>query len=675
MTARNMRVSECLLADVTDKEIANAELWLGASFDDERRGILFSNESFDVQACPGSGKTTLLVAKLAILGSNWVRPHRGICVLSHTNVAREEIRTRLGGTSAGQRLLEYPHFVGTIHSFVNDFLALPLLRSEGRRIRLIDAEGSAEQCRALLSKWEFAKARIFLEKKDRYGAIIGSLRYEGPGLHLRSEKGELPCGPASPSYMQLAEIKKRVVERGIWCHEDMFAFAEKLLAEHPKAAEFVRWRFPVVMLDEMQNTSELQSRVLSALFPLDKCRLRQRFGDRNQAIYERGQDQATSDPFPGNPTRSVSSSRRFGPTIASKVESMAPDPPAPFLSASGPRAIGLPVPLAGACMRHSIFLFQAASIQAVLPAFGSLLLEAFPDEVLLAPGFVARAIGRVGQRASEVDRVPGHLGDYWADYAPKLARQEPNPATLADHVHLARLRMVTEDRADAARTVRRGLSKLLECLEHDSESVNGNAFRAVFGAAREDPDALRLLRALLWRWCVLGEPAVESGWTQQVEQLKRGLQPLTGGGWSDEAERFCKWSNGVRASTLVGTATLDARPNRYQYREGNRAVSVDLGTIHSAKGQTHTATLVLETYFRRHDLSDLVPWLLGEKRGAKASEGKERTERMRLIYTAMTRPSHLLCLGLQRAALGDGDVYEKRITRLQEAGWSVGIVQ
>ena len=50
-----------------------------------------------VQACPGSGKTTTLVAKLAILADRIPNDGRGICVLSHTNVAREEIEKKLKG--------------------------------------------------------------------------------------------------------------------------------------------------------------------------------------------------------------------------------------------------------------------------------------------------------------------------------------------------------------------------------------------------------------------------------------------------------------------------------------------------------------------------------------------------------------------------------------------------
>ncbi len=102
----------------------------GKNGNDPRLDVIKSLSSLDVEACPGSGKTTLLVAKLAILARHWTERRRGICVLSHTNVARREIETRLGGTPEGKLLLSYPHFVGTIHGFVNEFLALPWLRSK-----------------------------------------------------------------------------------------------------------------------------------------------------------------------------------------------------------------------------------------------------------------------------------------------------------------------------------------------------------------------------------------------------------------------------------------------------------------------------------------------------------------------------------------------------------------
>ncbi len=107
---------------------------------DPRREVLKDMTSIEVSACPGSGKTTLLVAKLAILANKWKYRTKGICVLSHTNAARDEIETRLGHSAVGRHLLAYPHFIGTIHGFVNEYIALPWLRSQGYPIRLIDTE-------------------------------------------------------------------------------------------------------------------------------------------------------------------------------------------------------------------------------------------------------------------------------------------------------------------------------------------------------------------------------------------------------------------------------------------------------------------------------------------------------------------------------------------------------
>ena len=113
---------------ITDNDIDEIEQILGnVSFDSERRDIIKRLNTFDVQAYPGAGKTTLLVAKLAILAKKWPFTHKGICVLSHTNVAREEIESRLGDTELGRKLLSYPHFIGTIHSFADTFIGIPFV--------------------------------------------------------------------------------------------------------------------------------------------------------------------------------------------------------------------------------------------------------------------------------------------------------------------------------------------------------------------------------------------------------------------------------------------------------------------------------------------------------------------------------------------------------------------
>ena len=72
-----------------------------------------------VRAGPGSGKTRVFVAELQRQFSTWTNHRNGIAALSFTNVAQQEIATRLGGYPPA------PHFVGTLDAFLWRFIVRP----------------------------------------------------------------------------------------------------------------------------------------------------------------------------------------------------------------------------------------------------------------------------------------------------------------------------------------------------------------------------------------------------------------------------------------------------------------------------------------------------------------------------------------------------------------------
>ena len=82
---------------VTDEEINKAEedIFLGrGSFSDEQKAFLKCLDSCSLQSYAGSGKTSTLVGKLHILAQKRVwETGRGICVISHTNIAVDEIKS------------------------------------------------------------------------------------------------------------------------------------------------------------------------------------------------------------------------------------------------------------------------------------------------------------------------------------------------------------------------------------------------------------------------------------------------------------------------------------------------------------------------------------------------------------------------------------------------------
>ncbi len=80
------------------------------------------SEAF-VMACPGAGKTETILRRVKLL-SNSHSSRKGMAVVSFTNSAVDEFKER-SGKNATTPYLEYPGFIGTLDSFVRQFIFTP----------------------------------------------------------------------------------------------------------------------------------------------------------------------------------------------------------------------------------------------------------------------------------------------------------------------------------------------------------------------------------------------------------------------------------------------------------------------------------------------------------------------------------------------------------------------
>jgi DNA helicase-2/ATP-dependent DNA helicase PcrA len=112
----------------------------------------------------------------------------------------------------------------------------------------------------------------------------------------------------------------------------------------------------------------------------------------------------------------------------------------------------------------------------------------------------------------------------------------------------------------------------------------------------------------------------------------------------------------------------NTRSNTQTVEGGGRKVNIRLGSIHSVKGETHTATLVLDTCLNRsHHFKKIFPWIKGKPKKTVSDPDENR---LKLHYVAMTRPSHLLCLAIKKSTLEkDGSINQKAIDELKSHGW------
>ncbi|WP_152992935.1 hypothetical protein [Pseudomonas aeruginosa] len=99
-----------------------------------------------------------------------------------------------------------------------------------------------------------------------------------------------------------------------------------------------------------------------------------------------------------------------------------------------------------------------------------------------------------------------------------------------------------------------------------------------------------------------------------------------------------------------------------------RRLDIQIGSLASMKGETHLATLVLESLGhpgRRFDLEEALPVIAGIKaRAAKISESQ--LSQLRNLYVGMSRPTSFLCL-----AVNAERVTEECKAALQGQGWTI----
>ena len=643
-------------------------------FDAPRREFLRSRTTVDLTACPGSGKTTLVVAKLAILAKKWPHRTKGICVLSHTNVAREQIEHRLGRTVAGQRLLSYPHFIDTIHGFVNRFLALPWLNSNGYPSPTIDDDLTTSYRRGVLEPKQYRSLQGFLEKKF---SGFEKLRICSRDLSFDLGGKPFPANTGAPSYQHAKRAIETAARAGFFCYDEMFVWADSLLNDHSRLPAWIAHRFPLVIFDEMQDTFERQASFLRAVFPRTSENLVvQRVGDPNQAIFDLPDAKADNvDSFPEScRCIEIPNSYRFGPEISAFASPFAVHPVgSDGLKGIGPKGPDVPAQKGG----HAVFVFPDDSADGVLDAYGKHVLSVLGPK--LAGKGPITAVGHIHQDAPDVSagdpHYPKSVSHYWGGYSVEISRKDPNPRTLAQYARSAQV--LTADCQVLSPGVEKIASGILNLARRIGDigelKRKRRLHQSIIEKLENSPEERTVYSNTVTSLLADRMLLTEEAWPTLSEAMKNVAVAICDGEADiSKAEGFLKWPQGdVSLQSSAGSATTTSIPNTYRIQTQDASIDIRLGSIHSVKGQTHLATLLLNTYWHKHSALQMMPWLTGQKANG-GSAAKQDTQRLLHTYVAMTRPSHLLCIAVPRTALGvDHAAQTYVIATLRQRGWRV----
>lgn len=623
---------------------------------DNQRTFLSAAETCDVQAVPGNGKTTLLVAKLALLSRTWISRTQGVCVISHTNAAREEVEKKLFAHQSASAFLSYPHFIGTVTAFIDRFIALPYLRGLGWSVQRIDDDVFA----AIATSRRPSKptlTRTSFRNDHGVETWVSSMELAHdfecePGvnpvrLRIRNRGNRQP-GAHTDSGRELEELKAETVNDGFYRFADMTALALQALEKCPTLVERIRKRFPLVLLDEAQDTNGAQLALLDRLFGEGVAY--QRLGDQNQTLYE--DDELTPDAYwkARDGVIPLNDTRRFGEEIAAFASRLTVRAPQRIEGAAG-------IP-----SRRTLILFDRNSIAGVLPAYAG--------EVRAHWGAAFSLDLDIWAVASRHN--PAGAGGGW-------------PKTLIDYCPDYRSGRGRQSRPDTLCTALRQATILHESQSSPTEIVDVLTSGLVALLRRQGiQDVLGQLVSNRTLWSVLA--ARDPGLPLQLKRLMRDRIVFGNTAWDavawDALCRDLKALLGIDQAPTQGAAAFlefveeGAVDRDRQDRQESRAkfihdgIQIKLGSIHSVKGKTVHSILIVETeVWRRQkramDLGTVLPHAFGLENkdfNANAAQLAAATN----VFVAVTRPRRLLSLALSKEAARD-----ELIAAARGQGWHI----
>lgn len=226
-------------------------------------------------ACPGSGKTRTLIAKLVAEIEGVRGSPKSICCITYTNTAVQEIEQR--ATEQLQAGDERHIHVSTIHSFCLHSILRPFawLRPElggARKVLTRDNPDFDSICRHAAAQVNL----VNLQQSD-FEAFEG-LGVDATGRVIgQASRNDAVCR-AAPCFW------RRCAQLGYIDFGQIVYGSYLLLRDYPEIARSLCARHPWFLVDEFQDTTELQVEILKLLHATGRSRFFA-VGDLLQSIY------------------------------------------------------------------------------------------------------------------------------------------------------------------------------------------------------------------------------------------------------------------------------------------------------------------------------------------------------------------------------------------------------
>lgn len=647
--------------DITYEEIQYAEQLLlptGKTFDDERKAFIRNLNTIDLQAVPGSGKTTALLAKLLILERKLPFANgSGILVLSHTNTAIDEIKEKI--QKHCPQLFSYPNFIGTIQSFVDTFLAVPIYNLVfKRKLNWIDKDRYEEELVKLFNiiAWQkdydeptklFYQRHIKRAEKEADGdkkitrkIVAKYIENEIRGLYYdfitdeikNRDNDVLLKTQTNKRYIGLKEIIFEVLKKGIISYDYAYHLGEYYLHEIPLIKELLQKRFSFVFVDEMQDMDTHQYNLLEKLFYDDGNCIStfQRIGDKNQAIYY----SVKADNVWNNraDVLRLNGSQRLSKPIANVVKKFALYNDATF------DIVGK-----NQCeIKPHILVFEDDTIGNIIPYFAQIVKEHHENGSLKSKKdfkdvkVVCWNTDWKENEESRIDITKLRLEDYHKGFKKEKHKPKEDYDNLKSYLlYYGQKRTLEPIRKNI-------LNAFLKILRLESiNTIDDRPYtkkKLIDFIHEKDIQKYDQLNLNLYNWSI----GIIKEKTDEVWDGIKEYIPTLLALFDKTISASLNFITNDNVEIPVENGLLFT-PTNYYKADG---LEIEITSVHAVKGQTHCATLYLEScYYNNYESERLSSQFLGTNFKDKKVHHKSS---VKMAYVGFSRPTDLLCVAIHK---------------------------
>ena len=447
--------------------------------------------------------------------------------------------------------------------------------------------------------------------KDIYPTILDmvkSLYLKDETLYLGRQIRPLAGKGTKSSTQYILAIENLLKNEGMIRYNDAYLYAKEAIAElSDKYVELFSRRFKYVFIDEYQDCNAVQRIALDKIFDKTKACV-MHIGDPDQAIYN-SDVVNQEDWIPSESALSIATSNRYGQQIADVINHLKKRE-GNIISAESLTSC-----------KPTLIVFDDDTRNKVINTFIGIL----KSNNLIATDGIYKVIGAVKKKSLAGLKI----SDYWEDFDPSGKHTSEN--NYWNYIQKITMSLEQGEGYLAELNIRKLLCKILNYLgmKYTIHSIKEKLDNTHF-------ETYKMSILKIFELSEYTKDIVDA----EIKNMVNALITSANGGknvWDELPKYFLE---------DIYSQDNDIKHHNSMYFSSDD-ITIQFDTVHGVKGETHDATLYLETEKGgTSDIKKVLPFFIGGKPTKTADYSRK------CVYVGMSRPRKLLCLAIHKKTYG-----------------------